>query len=167
MQLSNYKKIAKSLNKTAESKESEEAKHFIAKLKTMGFLDPNAQTLDEVLDITIRELLERRLSNILYKNKLARTPTQARQFVVHGHVLVGDKCISSPSYQVSLAEEPTVGFKVKSTLANEAHPERVLAAGGMVEVEEMEKIPLADTRESFDEKEAQLDEEETPEEAEK
>lgn len=162
-QLSRYKGIAKSLNRTTETKESSEAKNFIEKLKSKGFLDLNAQTLDEVLDINIRDLLERRLSNLLYKNKFARTPSQARQFVVHGHVLVGDKCINSPSYLVSLAEEAEIGFKNGSSLASEQHPERVLASGGMIEVEEMAKIPLQTEEKSFDEKEAELDDEELPE----
>ena len=164
--LSKLKSIAKDLNRNKQTKESEEAQHFIAKLKVQGFLAPDAQSLDEVLDINVRDILDRRLSNILYKNKLARTARQARQFIVHGHVLVKDKCINSPSYLVTLEEEPQVTFVNNSTLSNEQHPERVVAAGGMVEVEEMEKIPLNTEEESFDEKEAKLDDEEQSEVAE-
>ena len=161
--LSHYKTIAKELNKTAESKSSTQALKFVAKLKELGFLDINAKSLDEILDITLRDILDRRLSNIIYKNKLSRTPGQARQFIVHGHVLVGGKCVNSPSYLVSLKEESEVGFVINSSLAEETHPERVLASGGMVEVEEMEKIPLNKEEESFDEKEAKLDDEEAVE----
>ena len=85
------------------------------------------------------------------------------QFVVHGHVLVAGKCINSPSYLVTLDEEVAITFKNASSLADEAHPERVLAAGGMIEVEEMEKIPLKQEEQSFDEKEAELDDEELAE----
>lgn len=162
-QLSRFKSVAKTLNRTTETKESSEAKNFIEKLKKLGYLSIEAQSLDEILDITVRDILERRLSNILYKNKLARTPTQARQFIVHGHVLVDGKCVNSPSYSVSLLEEPTVTFVANSSLSNEQHPERVLAVGGMIEVEEMEKIPLTDKKESFDEKEAKLDDQEASE----
>lgn len=161
--LSKLKSIAKNLNKNQLTKESDEAQNFIAKLKAQGFLSPEAQSLDEVLDITVRDILDRRLSNILYRNKLARTPRQARQFVVHGHVIVSNRCVSSPSYLVTLSEETEVSFVGNSTLANEEHPERVIAAGGMVEVEEMEEIPLKSDDESFDEKEAKLDEEEQDE----
>lgn len=42
-------------------------------------------------------LLERRLDNVLYRLKLATTRLQARQLVVHGHVLVNDKKVNSPS----------------------------------------------------------------------
>ncbi|MDA3856524.1 MAG: 30S ribosomal protein S4 [Candidatus Woesearchaeota archaeon] len=161
--LSHYKTIAKDLNKTAETKESEQAQNFIAKMKKLGFLDVDAQSLDEVLDITIRDILDRRLSNIVYKLKLSRTPRQARQFIVHGHVLINGRCVDSPSCLISLEEEANLEFKPHSSLSDEAHPERVLASGGMIEVEEMKEIPLTSEAESFDEKEAKLDDEEQDE----
>ncbi len=163
LKLSKYKKIAKSLNRNAQTKESEQAKNFIDKLKKAGFLDLDAHSLDAVLDITIRDLLERRLSNLLYKKKLARTPSQARQFIIHRHVKVNGRTVNSPSYLVTLAEEPTIEFKANSSVANEQHPERILAAGGMIEVEKMAEVPLNKDRKSFDEVEAELDDEEQDE----
>lgn len=47
-------------------------------------------------------LLERRLDNVIYRLKLAVSRTQARQLIVHGHILVNGKKVSSPSYCVSL-----------------------------------------------------------------
>ena len=47
-------------------------------------------------------MLERRLDNVLYKLKLSNTRTQARQFIVHGHVLVNGGKVYSPSFQVSV-----------------------------------------------------------------
>jgi small subunit ribosomal protein S4 len=47
-------------------------------------------------------LLERRLDNTLYRLKLAVSRAQARQMIVHGHVLVNGKKVYSPSYFVSL-----------------------------------------------------------------
>lgn len=47
-------------------------------------------------------LLERRLDNTLHKLKLANTRTQARQVIVHGHVLVNGKKVYSPSFLVSV-----------------------------------------------------------------
>lgn len=43
------------------------------------------------------QLLERRLDNVLYRLKLATTRLQARQIIVHGHVLVNGKKVYSPS----------------------------------------------------------------------
>lgn len=47
-------------------------------------------------------LLERRLDNVVYRLKLATTRTQARQIIVHGHVLVNGKKVYSPSFLVSV-----------------------------------------------------------------
>jgi len=49
--------------------------------------------------------LERRLDNVLYRLKLATTRRQARQIIVHGHVLVNGKKVYSPSFQVSTKDE--------------------------------------------------------------
>ena len=55
-------------------------------------------------------LLERRLDNTVYRLKMATSRSQARQIIVHGHVLVNGKKVYSPSYlvlpdnEVSLAE---------------------------------------------------------------
>ncbi|MEX0939973.1 MAG: 30S ribosomal protein S4 [Candidatus Babeliales bacterium] len=47
-------------------------------------------------------LLERRLDNVVYRLKLATTRRQARQIIVHGHILVNGKKVYSPSYLISL-----------------------------------------------------------------
>ncbi len=49
-------------------------------------------------------LLERRLDNVLYRLKLATTRLQARQIIVHGHVLVNGKKVYSPSSLVSVSD---------------------------------------------------------------
>ena len=45
-------------------------------------------------------MLERRLDNALYRAGFARTRSQARQFVVHGHVAVNGKKVNIPSSQL-------------------------------------------------------------------
>lgn len=47
-------------------------------------------------------LLERRLDNVLHKLKLANSRSQARQCIVHGHILVNGKKVYSPSFLVSI-----------------------------------------------------------------
>lgn len=132
--LSKLKTIAKDFNKTTVTKESAGAKQFIDKLKNLGYLNVEATSLDEVLDITLRDLFERRLSTIVYKKGLAKTPGQARQFVVHGHVTVDGLVITAPSHPVGVKDAETVAFIGSSTLADENHPER---KGAEVVVEEV------------------------------
>lgn len=47
-------------------------------------------------------MLERRLDNVLYRLKMATSRTQARQMVTHGHVMVNEGRVSSPSFQVKV-----------------------------------------------------------------
>ena len=49
-------------------------------------------------------LLERRLDSVLFRLKLAVTCTQARQMIVHGHVLVNNHRVTSPSYLVEIGD---------------------------------------------------------------
>lgn len=45
-------------------------------------------------------LLERRLDNMTYRFRFARTRAAARQLVCHGHILVNGSKVSIPSYRV-------------------------------------------------------------------
>lgn len=49
-------------------------------------------------------LLERRLDNVVYRLKLAVTAQQARQMIVHGHVLVNGQKVTSPSSLVFIGD---------------------------------------------------------------
>ena len=46
-------------------------------------------------------ILESRLDNVVYRSGLANTRRQARQLVVHGHLLVNGKKVNIPSFQVT------------------------------------------------------------------
>jgi SSU ribosomal protein S4P len=50
------------------------------------------------------QLLERRLDNVVYRLGFASTRRQARQFVVHGHILVNGKKVNIPSYLVYVGD---------------------------------------------------------------
>ena len=61
-------------------------------------------------------LLERRLENIVYKSGLAATIWAARQIVGHGHVLVNDKRVDLPSYQVQPGDVVSLNDKMKKNV---------------------------------------------------
>lgn len=50
------------------------------------------------------ENLERRLDNLTYRLGFASTLRQARQMVVHGHILVNGKRVNIPSYKVAVGD---------------------------------------------------------------
>ncbi|MBU5484639.1 30S ribosomal protein S4 [Clostridium sp. MSJ-11] len=52
--------------------------------------------------------LERRLDNLVYRLGFGSTLRQARQMVVHGHILVNGKKIDIPSYRVNIGDAITL-----------------------------------------------------------
>jgi len=84
--------------------------------------------LEDVLGLKIKDVLERRLQTLLFKKGLARSMNQARQFITHGHVLVGNKKITVPGFLVPKKLEQSISFAVGSSLFKEEHPERVKKA---------------------------------------
>ncbi len=50
------------------------------------------------------EILESRLDNIVYRLGFASSRAQSRQLVSHGHILVNDKKIDIPSYNVKVGD---------------------------------------------------------------
>jgi len=59
-----------------------------------------AQRMGGVTGTNLLMLLESRLDCVVYRLGFARTIPQARQLVVHGHILVNDRKVDRPSFQV-------------------------------------------------------------------
>ena len=101
-----------------------ERKLLFSRLTRLGLLSGQPK-LDDVLSLTLEDVLNRRLQSLVYKKGYARSMKQARQFITHQHVLVSGKTITAPSYLVPLTEEHTITFLPQSTLASVDHPERI------------------------------------------
>lgn len=89
-----------------ESKEEQD--QFFSKLKNLGL---QVNTIAEVLALAKEDLLKRRLSTIVWKKGLANTAKQARQYIVHKKVFVGDRTINVPSYIVTTDLENKITIK--------------------------------------------------------
>ncbi len=121
--LSKTRGIARSLiGKTPEECVKME-NELLIRLKKLGILNETA-VLDNVLDLSIEDLLERRLQTIVFRKGLVRTVFQSRQLITHGHITIGNRRITVPSYIVAKEEEPNVIYSPQSELANETHPLR-------------------------------------------
>ena len=94
------------------------------KLQLLGHLArtgvlPEGAALEDILDLNVEDILRRRLQTIVYKKGLARTPKEARMFVVHGHIALNGKKINSPSYVVLDGQEDEIGFYRSSPVAKQ------------------------------------------------
>ncbi|MEM2910565.1 MAG: 30S ribosomal protein S4 [Nitrososphaerota archaeon] len=102
--LRKYRTIARSLFILSGEERKDKEGNLIGKLARLGVLSPTA-TLDDVLRLTVKDFLERRLQTVVYKLGMAASIYHARQLIVHGHVFVGDRKVKSPSYHVMVGEE--------------------------------------------------------------
>jgi small subunit ribosomal protein S4 len=96
---------------------------LINKLRRIGILHESAG-LDDVLDLQIEDILERRLQTIVFRRNMANSIHQARQLIVHRHISIDGKRISSPSYLVLRGEDEKIVYSPKSPLLNPEHPLR-------------------------------------------
>ncbi|AXR77939.1 30S ribosomal protein S4 [Natrarchaeobaculum sulfurireducens] len=124
-ELRSYRREARDLLGQAQGDETvvQRSAEFLGRLKRVGILD-EADELGDVLSLEIEDVLERRLQTVAYRKGLANTPQQARQFITHGHVVIGEQRHRVPSYVVDVDEESLVAFDENSPLADELHPER-------------------------------------------
>lgn|SRR5438445_901211 len=101
------RKIRRLARELAAKKDKEKEKILVQKLVRLGLLPENA-TLDDVLGLNVENLLERRLQTLIVKKGFAYTLKQARQFIVHGKVKIGERRIIFPSYIVPKNEEDKI-----------------------------------------------------------
>ncbi len=115
---------AKSLIASRNEQAGRQREEIMQRLMRLGLLDSDAK-FDDILGMTLEDVMERRLQTRVWKSGFAKTASQARQFITHGHILVAGKKIMMPSYMVSKAEDSQITFLPKSALADPEHPERV------------------------------------------
>ena len=72
--------------------------------------------MDDVLNLNANDLLSRRLQTIVTKKLGFKTPYQARQAVIHGHIMIGERKVDIPSYTVTVAEEDSIHFTPESKI---------------------------------------------------
>lgn len=103
------------------------AQKLTARVKRF-FINKPSVTLDDVLSLTIRDVLERRLETIVLRKSLARSAFQARQFISHGHIAVdGSKC-ASPSRLIAFDEENKISWYAKPIRVDETQLPQVEAS---------------------------------------
>jgi len=121
--LSRLRSIARSLLGMPTDKRRKLEDQLLNRLQRLGILSEKA-VLDEVLDLSLEDILERRLQTLVFRKGLAKSIYQARQLITHGHIAVGERRVSSPSYLVLRDEEPKMNYAHASPLSTPNHPLR-------------------------------------------
>jgi len=125
--LSKFRSTARTLIGESSEGRKKMEDELLARLKKLGILDEMA-VLDNVLDLTIEDFLERRFETIVFRKGLAKTMQQSRQLIGHGHITIGNRRVTTPGYIVAKAEDSQIVYTPKSSIANPAHPLRQTVA---------------------------------------
>jgi small subunit ribosomal protein S4 len=92
------------------SSKPEEQKALFNKLNKIGI---KVDSISSVLSLNKEDYLKRRLQTVLVTKKIASTPREARQLIVHKKVLVNGGVVNIPSYIVPLELEDKINLKDK------------------------------------------------------
>ena len=114
--LGNWRSLARKSRTMPQERAAEVQQTLINKLVKLGVLGSDAR-FEDVLLLTVEDLLRRRLQSLVFEKGFAKTIYQARQFVVHGHIQVRGKKINAPSYIVKKEEEDMIGYTPSSPLS--------------------------------------------------
>ena len=114
--LANWRNLARQSRRLTREQAVEVQQKLIEKLNRLGVIGSEAQ-FEDVLLLTVEDVLKRRLQTLVYEKGLASTVYQARQFIVHGHIQVLGKKIDAPSYLVKLKEEDYIDYTPSSPLS--------------------------------------------------
>ncbi len=105
--LRNFRRRARSL---IAKKDENEIKILTDKLIQLGLLQKGCG-LEDILSLTVSDILNRRLQTIVHKKGLAKTIKEARQKIVHGHIYVNGRKNIFPSYLVPIDKENKIEVK--------------------------------------------------------
>lgn len=124
--LSNYRRTARKLQGLSVTERAQLESELIEKLVRYGILIAEP-SLDSVLDLTLENLLARRLQTIVFRKGLAASLHHARQLVTHGHISLDGSRVMTPARLITSGEEDRIAYSAKSSLNDESHPARIAA----------------------------------------
>jgi small subunit ribosomal protein S4 len=117
-----FKDQAKNLLTRTDAQAAKEREQMMARMVSLGLVK-SGSGMDDILGLQLRDIMNRRLQTIVLRRRMARSIKHARQLIVHEHVVVGGKKITSPSYLVPLTDESSLSYAADSPYMQSEHPE--------------------------------------------
>jgi len=97
---------------------------LVNKLYSLGLVNAGA-AIEDVLTLSVEDLLERRLQTFIFRQGMAKTLFQARQLITHGHISVAGRKVKAPSYIVKREDENVIEYSMSSPMYVKEHPLRM------------------------------------------
>ena len=120
-ELSRIRKQARQILAASEEVRSLEEPKLLNSVSRKGFVKKES-SLDDILALEVENLLNRRLQSVVHKRGITRTMSQSRQLITHGHIQIGEKRVTIPSYIVEINEEADVKLDPNSNITIEITP---------------------------------------------
>ena len=165
-ELKKVRREARRLLSLTEEERKVDEETLMAKLARLDILKQGSK-VEDVLSLTSRDVLERRLQSRVYRKGLAKSMKQARQLITHGFIAIGDRKVSAPSYLVTAAEDSQIAYYKPIDLAiSEKEEEEEEAEETPAEAKPAEAAP-AEKKEAPAEEKPKAEEKEAPKEEKK
>ena len=100
-----------------------EKKQLLSRLCLLGLLKKDSK-VEDILNLKLKDVLERRLQTLVCRKHIAKTMMQAREFITHEHIAIGNRKITTPSYLVSIEEDPQIKLIHQIKLSNDAKEQK-------------------------------------------
>ena len=101
--VANFRNQARTLLALTLEDRQEKESLLLSFLNRLGLT--STASLDDILNLKIEDILERRLQTIVMRKMGIKSPFQARQVVIHGHVSIGNRKVNLPGYLVKKEDE--------------------------------------------------------------
>ncbi len=95
---------------------------LVGRLNRLALINEDSK-IDDILNLTIRDILERRLQTQVMRQGLAKTMHHARQLIVHGHITIGGHRVTSPAMLLFREQEKQLEYAPGSPYRSPSHPE--------------------------------------------
>jgi small subunit ribosomal protein S4 len=104
--VANFRNQARTLLALTLEDRQEKESLLLSFLNRLGLT--STASLDDILNLKIEDILERRLQTIVMRKMGIKSPFQARQVVIHGHVSIGNRKVNLPGYLVKKEDESKI-----------------------------------------------------------
>ncbi len=102
---------------------AEREREMIRRHQGLGLIPENA-TVEDILGLSVQDIMERRLQTVVFRRGMAKSLFQARQLITHGHIAVDGRKVKAPSYMVTREDESNLDYAESSPLNARDHPLR-------------------------------------------
>lgn len=148
-ELKKMRREARRLLSVSEEERARGVPQLMGKLNRLGILGKEAK-IEDILSLTVKDVLERRLQTRVYKKGLAKSMAQARQLITHGFIMVGERKVSSPSYLVASKDEDRIAYYkvIDLSISENVSEPKTEAKKPAAEAAEEEPAPPAELEEA-------------------